>query len=335
MDDLAVSAPYFTQLVGAATKRLPQPVSEEDAGDIRCGLWMLLLAALAGRRSSDYCKPCTMTRTCGYGRTAKEPKEKEARSERATSLSDEPGLGSVRKDAEERNLTPPRFLPKTRRSSAESSRAKNSRGIYNSAFFGQAEPTLARPLVELLDHLSSIRNLALALAPPISEGVQVPAEVASAPVSPTRASLSGTAARHVLPVGREERPESSSPEAERRAEPRTEGSPVEVAERRAEPRTSPVEVAEPQMADLQIEAAIATAVYVSQIVQGLDAASQQACGLVTGLETKLHEISRDRELWVHRYLAIQELQYAEKLCKQAMGDSPLAAAVLESPMAAA
>ncbi|CAJ1362448.1 unnamed protein product [Effrenium voratum] len=56
-----------------------------------------------------------------------------------------------------------------------------------------AEPTLARPLVELLDHLSSIRNLALALAPPISEGVQVPAEVASAPVSPTRASLSGTA----------------------------------------------------------------------------------------------------------------------------------------------
>lgn len=54
MDDLAVPTPYFTQLAGAATARLPPPVSEKDVGDIHCALWMLLLAASAGRHSSDY-----------------------------------------------------------------------------------------------------------------------------------------------------------------------------------------------------------------------------------------------------------------------------------------
>eukprot|EP00434_Breviolum_minutum_P011121 symbB.v1.2.009810.t1/scaffold627.1/size179893/2 len=69
----------------------------------------------------------------------------------------------------------------------------------------------------------------------------------------------------------------------------------------------------------KIEAVLATAVVVHQIVELLEMASslgRQAGSIISALWRKLQELARDRELWIHRCLAEKELQYASSLCKK-------------------
>merc|ERR1712157_607806 len=63
---------------------------------------------------------------------------------------------------------------------------------------------------------------------------------------------------------------------------------------------------------------------VSQIIQGIDQAAVigehalKEAGTAFGeLLLQLHEVSRDRELWVHRFFAARELQYSGDLCERA------------------
>jgi len=63
----------------------------------------------------------------------------------------------------------------------------------------------------------------------------------------------------------------------------------------------------------------------SQIIHGVDRATsigEQALkdiGAEMGqLILRIHEVSCDRDLWAHRFLAAKELQYSSALCAQAL-----------------
>lgn len=172
---------------------------------------------------------------------------------------------------------------------------------------------LSRPLEELQEHLTNIRNIALALAPPPAEEVAGPAQTApslqivSAPVSP-RTSVMG---QSPSPSSAPDLSKDKATSWNSRTLEQNQGAPTLAN------GTSGTAAETDGMA--KIEAVLATAVVVHQIVELLEMASslgRQAGSIISALWRKLQELARDRELWIHRCLAEKELQYASSLCKK-------------------
>jgi len=209
---------------------------------------------------------------------------------------------------------------------------------------GQASPGAAtgphactRHLYELLSHLSDVRSLALALeraAGPAAAAVEPapePAEPAAEPVAEVAAGqeavalpvagpgaavvlVAAAAAGAAAALAQEPAAEEPGDEAVRtaaavagqEAQPQAPGRP-------ASSGTAPTPGAPQEAGEV-----------VSQIVQGVDQAVavggralEQAGSAFGDLLMRLHEVSRDRELWVHRFLAVRELQYSSALCERA------------------
>lgn len=212
---------------------------------------------------------------------------------------------------------------------------------------------LTRPLYELLSHLSGVRSLVLALTPAsVQDSQDVPAEPDSpgtgegpgfpsvpvvglpgpvsavgqpsadfarslTPISSTVAMASAAAGASAPYSAGELTLPGSRQVSEGAAQLRSSGGSVEAQ--------VPIPLATGPAAS--VEAALATAVVVTQIVQDIDRAcglGQEACDVFSTLLVRLHEISRDRELWIHRFLAGRELQYSSILCERALqGDKAL------------
>eukprot|EP00930_Biecheleria_cincta_P060408 TRINITY_DN46073_c0_g1_i1.p1 TRINITY_DN46073_c0_g1~~TRINITY_DN46073_c0_g1_i1.p1 ORF type:complete len:665 (+),score=95.79 TRINITY_DN46073_c0_g1_i1:38-2032(+) len=221
------------------------------------------------------------------------------------------------------------------------------------AYAGGDSGALTRPLVELLSHLSGVRSLVLALAPAsLQDSRDVPAELESAgtgegPTIPTPivglpSTVSAVGEHNSSSFGRSLSPISSTvamaSAAAGASAPHLTGELTLPANRqinegapqnRGSSCSVEAEVPIPLAAGpaASVEAAITTAVVVTQIVHGIDRAcglSQEACDVLSTLLVRIHEISRDRELWIHRFLAGRELQYSSILCERALqGDKPL------------
>jgi len=210
----------------------------------------------------------------------------------------------------------------------------------------------ARPLHDLLDRLAHIRALAMALPLPVSEGPAPSSPATGTPeeedplashtirgnfshISATVAAASAAAAstahesRPMLPIpSHHTRPERTE-RAERTGQERDANDLGEVLPTVLPDPAKPFE-ADPSDAAFgtNIEAAaatataIATAVMMSQmIVQDIDDASnlcQEARTVVGSLISQLQGVARDRELWIHRYLAHRELLYSNTLCERAL-----------------
>jgi len=207
-------------------------------------------------------------------------------------------------------------------------------------------------LCEMLSHLSDIRSLALALTD------DEPTSPCGAPddgvnMSPTRIGAALTSAANVFAVGvrslagRAGRVDQVPGAGAAAGEPAPEPQVVTPAPMRkvqsfgslASSDTVPHEcsispgsrsrsssVAGRRKSSItQQHASLPFRVVMSQIIHGVDEVASIGGQVLKDVGTEfgslvmhLHELSRERDLWAHRFLACRELQYSGALCAQAM-----------------